>query len=97
MSTFWTHVFSTGNVLCDGSWGPRFRAIVQDQFGEGVFCNESEQLTRRYSPIVDKITGIQCDQTVVLSNEDSFLTLLIIVQNFIYFFVNPFFMFQQRF
>jgi transposase len=37
-------------------------------------AKKNTQLTRRYSHPVDKTTGVQCDQTVVLSNEDSFLT-----------------------
>ena len=37
-------------------------------------AKKNTQLTRRYSHPVDKSTGVQCDQTVVLSNADSFET-----------------------
>jgi len=37
-------------------------------------AKKNTQLTRRYSRDVDKTTGVQCDQTVVLTNEDSFST-----------------------
>jgi len=37
-------------------------------------AKKNTQLTRRYSHPVDKATGVQCDQTVVLSNADSFET-----------------------
>jgi transposase len=37
-------------------------------------AKKNTQLTRRYSHLVDKTTGVQCDQTVVLSNADSFAT-----------------------
>lgn len=37
-------------------------------------AKKNTQVTRRYSHIVDKTTGVQCDQTVVLTNEDSFST-----------------------
>jgi hypothetical protein len=35
---------------------------------------KNTQLTRRYSNKVDKSTGVQCDQIVVLTNLDSFVT-----------------------
>ena len=35
-------------------------------------AKKNTKLTRRYSHIVDKTTGVQCDQMVVLANEDSF-------------------------
>lgn len=34
-------------------------------------AKKNTQMTRRFSHIVDKSTGIQCDQTVVLTNDDS--------------------------
>ncbi len=37
-------------------------------------AKKNTQLTRRYSHVVDKATGVQCDQTVVLTNADSFST-----------------------
>ena len=37
-------------------------------------AKKNTKLTRRYSHTVDKTTGIQCDQTVVLTNEGSFST-----------------------
>jgi len=37
-------------------------------------AKKNSQLTRRYSHLVDKTAGVQCDQTVVLSNADSFAT-----------------------
>jgi hypothetical protein len=37
-------------------------------------AKKNTQLTRRYSHLFDKTTGVQCDQTVVLSNADSFAT-----------------------
>jgi hypothetical protein len=37
-------------------------------------AKKNTQMTRRYSHEVDKSTGVQCDQTVVLTNEDSFST-----------------------
>jgi IS4 transposase len=37
-------------------------------------AKKNTQLTRRYSHSVDKTTGVQCDQTVVLSNANSFAT-----------------------
>jgi len=37
-------------------------------------AKKNTQVTRRYSHIVDKTTGVQCDQTVVLTNADSFST-----------------------
>jgi len=37
-------------------------------------AKRNTKMTRRYSAEVDKTTGVQCDQTVVLSNADSFAT-----------------------
>jgi len=37
-------------------------------------AKKNTQLTRRYSHPVDKTAGVQCDQTVVLTNESSFAT-----------------------
>jgi hypothetical protein len=37
-------------------------------------AKKNTQMTRRYSHRVDKTTGVQCDQTVVLTNADSFST-----------------------
>lgn len=34
-------------------------------------AKKNTQMTRRFSHLVDKSTGIQCDQTVVLTNDDS--------------------------
>jgi hypothetical protein len=37
-------------------------------------AKKNTQVTRRYSHIVDKAAGVQCDQTVVLTNKGSLLT-----------------------
>jgi len=37
-------------------------------------AKRNTKMTRRYSAAVDKSTGVQCDQTVVLTHEDSFST-----------------------
>jgi hypothetical protein len=54
-----------------------FERLYKMNWAKAFFVTRAKkntQLTRRYSHLVDKTTGVQCDQTVVLSNEDSFLT-----------------------
>ena len=54
-----------------------FERLYQINEAKAFFVTRAKkntQMTRRYSHAVDKTTGVQCDQTVVLTNVDSFAT-----------------------
>jgi len=54
-----------------------FERLYKINLAKAFFVTRAKrntQMTRRYSADVDKSTGVQCDQTVVLTNADSFST-----------------------